>query len=73
MRQEHLIATVQSNEILRTWIKSDKRVEERLLLKSVPYQNGAFNRYQLGLVSTYLCTHHRTEEFITELANYVVA
>ena len=32
-----------------------------------------FNRYQLGLVSTYLCIHHRTEEFITELANYVVS
>ena len=32
-----------------------------------------FNRYQLVLVSTYLCTHHRREEFITELANYVVS
>ena len=33
MRQEHLIATVQWNEILRTWVKSDKRVKERLLLQ----------------------------------------
>ena len=32
-----------------------------------------FNRYQLGLVSRYLYTHHCTEEFITELANYVVS
>ena len=40
--------------------------------KSVPYQNGA-NRYLLGLVSKYLCTYHRTEEFIIALANYVVS
>ena len=33
MIQEHLIATVQSNQILRTWIKADKRVEERLSLQ----------------------------------------
>ena len=32
-----------------------------------------FNRYLLGLVSTHLCTYHRTEEFITALANYVVS
>ena len=32
-----------------------------------------FNRYQLGMVSTYLCTHHRREEFINELANHVVS
>ena len=32
-----------------------------------------FNRYLLGLVSTYLCTYHRTEEFIITLANYVVS
>ena len=31
-----------------------------------------FNRYLLGLVSTYLCTHHSTEEFIIALANYLV-
>ena len=31
-----------------------------------------FNRYLLGLVSTYLCTYHRTEEFIIALANYLV-
>ena len=33
VRQERLIATVQSNQILITWIKADKRVEERLLLQ----------------------------------------
>ena len=32
-----------------------------------------FNRYLLGLVSTYVCTYHRTEEFIIALANYVVS
>ena len=32
-----------------------------------------FNRYLLGLVSTYLCTYHCTEEFIIALANYVVS
>ena len=32
-----------------------------------------FNRYLLGLVSTYLCSYHRTEEFIIMLANYVVS
>ena len=32
-----------------------------------------FDRYLLGLVSTYLCTYHRTEEFIIALANYVVS
>ena len=32
-----------------------------------------FNRYPLGLVSTYVCTYHRTEEFIIALANYVVS
>ena len=31
------------------------------------------NRYLLGLVSTYLCTYHRTEKFIIVLANYVVS
>ena len=31
-----------------------------------------FNRYLLGLVSTYLCTYHRTEEFRIALANYLV-
>ena len=32
-----------------------------------------FNRYLLGLVSTYECTYHCTEEFIIALANYVVS
>ena len=32
-----------------------------------------FNRYLLGMVSTYLCTYHHTEEFIIALANYVVS
>ena len=32
-----------------------------------------FNRYLLGLVSTYLCTYHPTEEFTIALANYVVS
>ena len=32
-----------------------------------------FNRYLLELVSTYLCTYQRTEEFIIMLANYVVS
>ena len=45
------------------------------ILKSVPYQKGAlsFQWILLGLVSTYLCTYHRTEEFIIVLANYVVS
>ena len=30
-----------------------------------------FNRYLLGLVSTYVCTCHRTEKFIIALANCV--
>ena len=41
-------------------------------LKSVPYWNH-FNRYLLGLVSTYICNYHRTKEFINALANYVVS
>ena len=32
-----------------------------------------FNKYLLGLVSTYLCTYHCTEEFVIALANYVVS
>ena len=29
--------------------------------------------YLLGLVLTYLCTYHRTEEFIIALANYILS
>ena len=32
-----------------------------------------FNRYPVGLVLTYFCTYHRTEEFMIALANYVVS
>ena len=43
-------------------------------LKSVPHQNGDLFIYlTLGLVSTYLCTYHRTEEFIFAFANYVIS
>ena len=64
MGQEHLVATVQSNEVLRTWIKSDKRVEERLLLKSVPYQNGA-----LISINTSWDWFQRTDVLITARKN----
>ena len=30
-------------------------------------------RYLLGLVSTYLCTYHRLEDFLIALASYVVS
>ena len=39
-------------------------------IRMVPHR---FNRYPLGLVSTYLCTNYRTEEFIIALANYDVS
>ena len=32
-----------------------------------------FNKYPLGLVSTYLCTYHRAEELRIALPNYVVS
>ena len=49
--------------------------EENKLLKSVPVRMVLYhlNRYLLGLVLTYLCTYHRTEEFIIALADYVVS
>ena len=60
------IAADKSHRVIAALLRHESLFPIRMVLYH-------FNRYPLGLISTYLCTYHRTEEFIIALANYVVS
>ena len=66
------ICTVPNSDLISNW-RSIKQPCSKYIIVLIRMVLNHFSRYPLGLVSIYLRTYHRTEEFIMVLANHFVS